>query len=228
MIHFSRFTINELLFTIFVLGFLPGFCLAQGREVIINEVCWMGSEQSHYDEWMELKNTGPEPVSLEDWILKTEDGSPSIRLQGEMEGGHFFLLERTDDTTQPDIKADQIYTGGLSNQGENIQLLDKGGEVVDKVKAGQGWKAGDNITKKTMERGKKGWHTSRKKGGTPKAENTEPPALVNPQKGEEKTLPKAGWQKPANKRFLKTLFLGLSVSLLSATFAIIMKRVVNR
>jgi len=32
----------------------------------------------------------------------------------------FYLLERTDDTTVSDIGADQIYTGGLNNNGETL------------------------------------------------------------------------------------------------------------
>lgn len=45
-------------------------------EVIINEIMWMGSELSSYDEWVELYNTTDDPINLQEWqiIKKRTDG----------------------------------------------------------------------------------------------------------------------------------------------------------
>ena len=49
-------------------AFLFSFNLARA-DVVINEVAWMGTQTSQYEEWIELKNTGSESVSLVDWKL---------------------------------------------------------------------------------------------------------------------------------------------------------------
>jgi hypothetical protein len=43
-------------------------------------------------------------------------------LSDSIPGGGHFLLERTDDTTVPDVSADQTYSGGLGNDGEDLFL----------------------------------------------------------------------------------------------------------
>ena len=62
------------------------------------------------------------------------------------------MLERTDDNTISDIFADQIYSGNLGNTGENLQLKDSTDQVIDEVDCTQGWFAGTNSPKMTMER----------------------------------------------------------------------------
>ena len=44
----------------------------------------------------------------------------NISLEGTISAHGFFLLERTDDATVANIDADQIYAGGLNNNGENL------------------------------------------------------------------------------------------------------------
>jgi hypothetical protein len=84
-----------------------------------------------------------------------------------------LLLERTDDNTIPWIKADNIYTGSLSNSGDWLALYDGSCGKVDEVNALAGWTAGDRATKQTMERGRDLlWHTSVSPGGTPHEENS--------------------------------------------------------
>ncbi len=146
---------------------LPAFVSAS---VVINEIAWMGTETSYNDEWIELKNKGKENIDLEGWILKSEDGSPEIELEGEIKANSFYLLERTDDNTTPE-KADLIYTGALSNKGENLKLIDSSEKIIDKVLSSDGWMTGDNKTKQTMERNSS-WQTSQEPGGTPKSENS--------------------------------------------------------
>ena len=91
-------------------------------DIIINEIAWMGTENSANDEWIELYNNSTEQVILYEWKLVATDGSPTITLSGIITGGGFFILERSDESTLPGITADIIYTGSLSNSGEVLQL----------------------------------------------------------------------------------------------------------
>ena len=83
--------------------------------VFINEVAWMGTSVSDTDEWIELYNDGAEEVALAGWTLRGAGTAPNITLSGNISGGGFYLLERTDDTTVPSVTADKIYTGALGN-----------------------------------------------------------------------------------------------------------------
>lgn len=141
--------------------------------LIINEVAWMGTEIQWQNEWIELYNEEDKKIDLNGWILKNKDKGLLIKLEGSVEPFSYFLLERTDDTTLPEIKADQIYKGGLNNKGEYLILLSKAGETVEELDCSLGWPAGNNETKKTMERKNDSWQTSLVKGGTPKEANSE-------------------------------------------------------
>ena len=149
-------------------------------DVVMNEIAWMGTANSYNDEWIELYNNKDNAVNLDGWILKTDDGTPEIHLSGQIPPKGFFLLERTDDNTLPNIMADQIYKGALRNQGENIKLYDNSENLIDSVECNSGWFAGDNKTKQTMERknpnvsgsNPNNWQTSANPGGTPKTQNS--------------------------------------------------------
>ncbi len=121
-------------------------------DVVINEIAWMGTGASYNDEWVELLNNTEKEVDLDGWVLKAEDGSPEIGLSGTIPARGYFLLERTDDATVNDIDADFIYTGALGNSGEHLKLISPSGEIIDEVICGDGWFAGDNDTKMSMER----------------------------------------------------------------------------
>lgn len=152
--------------------FLPAQVFAN---VVINEIAWMGTENSYNDEWIELYNDTDSTTSLEGWILKAADGTPDISLAGTISANGFYLLERTDETTVPGIAADQIYIGALGNGGENLQLYDGSGSLADSVNSDDGWFAGDNSTKQTMERlnpETNNWGNSNNPGGTPRAQNS--------------------------------------------------------
>ncbi len=138
--------------------------------VIINEIAWMGTENSASDEWMELYSS--QQTDLSGWLLEAIDGTPIINLEGSISANGYFLLERTDDNPIPHITADQIYTGALSNTGENLKLKDSDGNIIDEIDCSDGWLAGDNSTKQTMEKISNGWQTSLNSGGTPKSQNS--------------------------------------------------------
>ncbi|MDD5750241.1 MAG: lamin tail domain-containing protein [Candidatus Pacebacteria bacterium] len=141
--------------------------------IIINEIAWMGTANSANDEWIELFNSDARDVSLEGWTLKSSDGKLKINLQGTVPQQGFFILERTDDQTLPDIAANLVYKGALSNSGETLILTDANGTIADRIDCQDGWPGGDNKTKQTMERLKNSWQTSKEAGGTPKATNSQ-------------------------------------------------------
>lgn len=141
----TKLKVNGILIILFI--FFANISFAQ---VQISEIAWMGTLASSYDEWIELYNSSEKSVDLTNWNLSTEDNSPNINLIGEIPAKSYFLLERTDDTSVQKVEADQIYTGSLKNTGETLTLKN-GEKIIDKTPSGE-WIAGENSTKKSMER----------------------------------------------------------------------------
>src|SRR3989338_1249089 len=165
----------------FILVILAGFIIllpgAVSAQVLINEIAWMGTTVSATYEWLELYNSADQPVNLQGWVLKAADGTPRINVSGEIAAGGYFLLERTDDQTVPAITADQIFSGAIGNTGEDFQLFDAGGNLIDEASFASGWPGGDNTTKQTLERSTiDNWQTSLQPDGTPRAKNSTAPA----------------------------------------------------
>ena len=69
-------------------------------EVKINEIAWMGTVDSTYEEWIELYNTEADAVSLKGWkILKTGDVTLfEIKNEVQILGEGYFLICRTTTT----------------------------------------------------------------------------------------------------------------------------------
>ena len=161
----------------------------QRNKIIFNEIAWMGTIESSNDEWIELKNISGNSIDMTGWQIldkaAMEKQSPAIKIffptTTILSPGGFFLLERSDDDTVPNIQADFIYTGSLGNHNEALYLFNSQCQLQDTVQANPNWPAGSNDSKKTMER-KPGvrhvsdtvmWQTSLNPGGTPKAENSQ-------------------------------------------------------
>jgi len=133
---------------------------ASPLDVVINEVAWMGTAASTYDEWIELKNNTDSSINLAGWQLAAADGYPTIALSGIIlpTPNSFFLLERDADDTVSDITANQVYgtnyyTWVLHNDGEHLILKDDAGNIIDEVDASVSWFAGEaSPTYLTMER----------------------------------------------------------------------------
>jgi hypothetical protein len=127
--------------------------------VHINEIAWAGTIASASDEWLELFNTTGSSLDLDGWIL-TDGNDLRVVLDGTVAAGGFFLLERTDDSVIPNITADQIYTGSLSNSGEVMSLYDAAGNLIDQANPAAGaWPAGAASSRSSMERHGGGWGT---------------------------------------------------------------------
>jgi len=144
------------------------------EEAIFNEIAWMGTEDSSYNEWIELKNLTGNEIDLTGWQIQNKNQKlklvfPEIKIPPY----GFILLERTDDDSVPDIKADLIYKGAIRNSNEALFLFDKNCKLKDRVEADSSWPAGSNLSFRTMERKKNlSWQTSKNIGGTPKKENS--------------------------------------------------------
>lgn len=165
---------------------------ASPGDIVINEIAWMGTAESYSNEWVELYNPAQKAINLDDWVLRSTDGIPTVSLTGIIAANSYFLLERTDDNTVPTQTADRIYTGALGNSGEHLELVDNNGIIIDNVNSWGNWLAGDNTSKQTMERknplfsGSDGgnWAISVNVGGTPNAQNsvfTTPEPIPSPQ-----------------------------------------------
>jgi hypothetical protein len=153
------------------------------REVVINEVAWMGTGLSSSDEWIELKNLSGEAVNLNNWQLLDQGNQIKVVFSSSdaISPNGFYLLERTNDDSVPNISANKIYTGALSDTNESLRLFNSSCGLVDEVVASPDWPAGDKTQKKTMERGDDmSWHSYYSVSadavsglwGTPKSENS--------------------------------------------------------
>jgi len=164
----------------------PSFCSLSSAPplqspVIINEIAWMGTQAEANNEWLELRNLTSNPVSLEGWQLLDKDYQIKIifNSDNQIPANGYFLLERTDENSVPNIPADKIYTGSLSDTNETLWLFDKNCNLIDEVKAEPNWPAGDKNQRRTMERKDDlSWQTyqcSVVNGilGTPKAVNSQ-------------------------------------------------------
>ncbi|MFH0873372.1 MAG: lamin tail domain-containing protein, partial [Candidatus Komeilibacteria bacterium] len=145
--------------------------------VLINEVAWMGTSNSSNDEWIELKNVWGIPVKLSGWQFLDKARQIKVIFDEDdiIPAGGYYLLERTDDNSMPDAKADLIYTGALSNADEALYLFDDQCNIEDEVLANPNWPSGDNILKKPMARlDVLNWYAG---VSTPGKENSSPPII---------------------------------------------------
>ncbi|NMB92453.1 MAG: hypothetical protein GYA31_02420 [Parcubacteria group bacterium] len=146
------------------------------NSVIINEVAWMGTTNDSNNEWIELKNISNQPIDLSNWQLLDQGEQIKIvfPVNTTIGANQLLLLERTNDDTVPNIISDIIYVGSLANQNEGLRLFNNACQLEDEVLANSDWPAGDNGTKRTMERkADLTWQTSSVINGTPKQENSD-------------------------------------------------------
>ncbi len=215
---------------IILLILLFSFNITYAKDLLINEIAWMGTENSANDEWIELYNNSDKNISLENHKLII--GNKEIKLKGIIKANNFYILERTDDTTLPQIKADLIFTGSIKNTGEIILLKNDNNNIIDEADFSSGWIAGDNKTKHTMERIEDLWQTSLNKGGSPNAinikafnqntrEEIKPTSDQTKEKQEEKYSSIQEIQKENNNFPLKIM---LGISFISGTVIVFIRK----
>jgi hypothetical protein len=172
--------------------------LSSYSSIIINEIAWMGTLEDPNNEWFELKNISDNEISLKGWQILDKDGQIQIILNEEekISFDGFYLLERTDDDSVPNILADKIYTGSLADTEESLRLFDQNCNLIDEVLADPNWSSGSKEEIRSMERKEDlGWQIYSGEGengimGTPKADNSQelPPISPPSQSTEESSL----------------------------------------
>lgn len=135
---------------------LPSPTFQNTGNVVINEIAWMGTDDSATDEWLEFFNPTDTSIDLTGWVLKSEtDDSPHIILEGTIPAFGYFVLERTNDEVISDLVAQMALsfgTGGLKNSGEVLLLVNAQGVTVDQAGSSSSWYAGTASPRATMER----------------------------------------------------------------------------
>lgn len=143
-------------------------------DVVLNEISWAGTENSARDEWIELKNNTDSNIPLVGWAINFPNSSDKHYIEGTIPANGFFLVELHSDASVPDISADQILPNvTLQDGGEDIELLDDLGTVIDSIDGSSGWPAGEANEYRTMERDPDGaYYDSFVVYGTPRQENS--------------------------------------------------------
>ncbi len=160
----------------------PGDAPSTTREIIFNEIAWMGSASSSNAEWMEIKNITTAPIDLSGWELFNTSEKIKIMFSSDdaiPAGGLLLLMRASASSASGTAPAanEKIYSGDLVNGGDILALMDPQCNASDYLDAFNGWPGGNNTTKQTLERDADGvgWHTSTLPGGTPGAENSAGP-----------------------------------------------------
>lgn len=152
--------LKRILFILMAIFILPQISYASLR---ISEVAWMGTADSSSNEWIELYNDGSESISLTGYKLTSIDDGLNVSLKGSIQSNSYYLIERTDDSSVPNISADLIasFGSGLSNAGETLKLINQEGSVIDEVVGGTSWKniGGNSENKNTPQWTSSGWVT---------------------------------------------------------------------
>lgn len=158
------------------------------EHVVINEIAWMGtpvegvdSRQEWRYEWLELYNASASDMSLSGWSIELyrSELDFEIPLQGTITAHGYFLVGASQRIDEIDVDYGTL-AGKFANAGQRIVLRDSKDTVVEEVDAREGWFAGDNESKLSMERrfpeqdagDRANWGSSILTGGTPKAENS--------------------------------------------------------
>lgn len=160
---------------------LPAIVSAQTGSVVINEIAWMGTEvegiasgQHWRYEFLELYNPTDSATQLSGWELELYRGQElffAVPLEGSIMGNGYVLVGASSAIPGVDINYSNLG-GKFVNDGMRVVVKNAAGVVVDEVNALDGWPAGDNESKRTMERIENGWQTSLAVGGTPRAQNS--------------------------------------------------------
>jgi PKD repeat protein len=132
---------------------------------VISEVCWMGSDLSTADEWIEVAGVGESATDLTDWWLTSQASDGTERVIATFATGTFlmpgdtFIIANYAAGQSRVLEAPDLVTSGLSlpNTKLLLRLYDASGSLVDTVDDGigapfAGVSATGTGTRATMER----------------------------------------------------------------------------
>ncbi len=129
--------------------------------VVINEVMWMGSDNSDDDEWIELRNMTNQPINIGKWEIENarRAGQPALMIPANKvipANGYFLISNYPETSSNSALKAmvDEVNPSiSLANSGNgHLILTDSDGNIIDQAK-GDVWPEGENGSiKRSMER----------------------------------------------------------------------------
>ena len=140
-------------------------------EIVINEIAWMGTKASASDEWIELYNTTNQDIDISKWsIYKIDNDGQGKCLNFDSADGYSTLVVKANDylvyaSHKDDVQDSKgesladIWDATISlNNSSAVQIMlydtpncQFGLVDVANQKSGS-WAAGENKTKRTMER----------------------------------------------------------------------------
>lgn len=134
-------------------------------DIVFHEIAWTGTTRSDAQQWIELVNTTEKPIHLDGWKLRTRSGHVDMELKGILRPKGSFLIVNDTMGDMPGIPAQMTLAGTLSPDGEELEIVNPKGRVIERVNA---WHAGDPSTHATMQRiypygfahRKRSWKTS--------------------------------------------------------------------
>jgi hypothetical protein len=153
---------------------------------IINEIHYRPAAWLDSEEWIEIRNNGPESIDLSGWTLNDGGNSPFTFEEGTILAADSFLVVCKDSLIFNQIYPNMTkrvgnFTFNLSNQGETLFLKDPSGLVVNAVTYGISapWPSAPNGNGPTLELANpfadnnngSHWFARPQPGGTPGAEN---------------------------------------------------------
>ncbi|TRZ83677.1 lamin tail domain-containing protein, partial [bacterium] len=194
---------------------------AEFGDVVINEIAWMGSIENWRYEWIELYNNSDsnESISLDGWKIELyrDDMDFTIETIGVIKD--YFLIVAFDGIFD---NYDFNYSnlgGKFSNGGQRIVLKDDSGDIINEIScfSEDGWFAGNNNTKQTMEKTVDGWQTSLGPGGTPRDLNSSGELDLLPEDEEDESGEQEEQENGQNDQIADETAQGSSVSNLNIT-----------
>ena len=129
---------------LFMMIILNAFAANPG-DVVINEVAWMGTDDSSSDEWIELYNNTDSAIDLTGWTMEDDGGVIDMSFSGVTIPARCYIVIVNSSDNFTDVTMDIVDSSiGLSNTGEQLVLKDNIGSVIDTVgvTATQGHPAG--------------------------------------------------------------------------------------
>ncbi|OGL66991.1 hypothetical protein A2856_00670 [Candidatus Uhrbacteria bacterium RIFCSPHIGHO2_01_FULL_63_20] len=130
----------------------------EAPRVILSEIAWAGSSLNASDEWIELANTGDEPVDLSGYVLDgaaTSGGTLALPAGAVIAARGTYVIANfaTSDERSALLAADHVTSAvSLSNTALKIVLRDAAGAELDRAGDGKAPSAGSSAPFTSMTR----------------------------------------------------------------------------